>query len=304
MSHKKIVITGASGFLGSHLVERLKGDHYEVFAFSSKPEELKERLSGENVVYVHKDDLSADILRDSIIISCAYPRNSTGMAVADGLRYIQNVFEAAVESEANAIINISSQSVYSQQRTEAATEETPVCLESPYAVGKYAVELMLESICKGSRTAYTNLRMASLIGPGFDQRIVNRFVKKLLNGESVTVVQQPKKMGFLDVEDAVSAILSVIERPEKPLKSIYNVGSGRGYTVEEIYDAVAVALRNKKNVSSPTIETGKDCSSTSVSYDQLHDDTGFEPKIKLTESIERIISKYDRNQKEEYNVSY
>ena len=98
--------------------------------------------------------------------------------IADGLKYIQSVFEKSVEGNAAVIVNISSQSVYSQKRTEAATEETPVCLESPYAVGKYAVELMLESICRGSKTRYTNLRMASLIGPGFDQRIVNRLVRQ------------------------------------------------------------------------------------------------------------------------------
>ena len=240
---KKIVITGASGFLGSHLVERLKGDkRYEVYALSSRSGELREKIGGNNIKYFHKDivtsDLAREILKDAIIINCAYPRNSTGIAIADGLKYIQGVFESAVVNKAGAIINISSQSVYSQHRTKPATEETPLCLESSYAVGKYLVELMLESDCKGSVTRYTNLRMASLIGPGFDQRIVNRFVKQAYSGEVLHVVINDQRFGFLDIEDAVGAIISLIEREVILWRTLYTVGTGEGYSVKEIAESV------------------------------------------------------------------
>lgn len=291
MSHKKIVITGASGFLGSCLVERLKDDcRYTVYALSSKPDDLMQRIGGTNVSYNYKDAMVAEMLKDGIVINCAYPRNSTGRTIADGLKYIQRVFEAAVENCAAEIINISSQSVYSQQRTEAATEDTPICLESPYAVGKYAIELMLESICRGSKTRYINLRMASLIGPGFDQRIVNRFAMKLINGEAVKVVRQPKKMGFLDVEDAVSAILAIVSAIPNSIQPIYNVGNGNGYTVEEIYNVVSSVLRNQISIPQPVYENGMDTSSTVVSYERLHKDTGFIPTIDLDKSVKRIIA--------------
>lgn len=289
-NHKKIVITGASGFLGSHLLKRLKNNEsYMVYALSSKHNDLKEKIGGDNVEYIHKDALNGEIIRDSIVVNCAYPRNSTGTAIADGLKYIQKVFEAAVEGDAAAIINISSQSVYSQQRTEAATEETPVCLESPYAVGKYAVELMLGSICKKSKTSYTSLRMASLIGPGFDQRIVNRLAMKLMKQETITVVRQNKKMGFLDVEDAVNAIMAISKTPLSSWKSIYNIGNGIGYTTEEIYNAVASELSNRIEISNPLFEMGADETSTAVSFEKLKKDTGFVPTIDLNESVKRIV---------------
>lgn len=290
-SIKKVVITGASGFLGSHLLERLRGDEqYEVYALSSKPDALRKKIGGENIIYCYKDMLDAQILKNCIVINCAYPRNATGAGIADGLKYIQKLFKVAVENGASAIINISSQSVYSQQRTEVATEETPVCLESPYAVGKYAVELMLELTCNGSKTAFTSLRMASLIGPGFDQRIMNRFVKQMINKESITVVRQEKRMGFLDVEDAVNAILSVVNVTAASWQSIYNVGNDEAYTVEEIFNVVASELMIPIEIISTIIETGLEISSTAVSYERLNRDTGFTPAIDLHKSVKKIIT--------------
>lgn len=292
---KKIVITGASGFLGSHLVERLKGDkRYEVYALSSCPDELREKIGGKNISYLHKDIFSSStapvILKDAVIINCAYPRNSIGTAIANGLRYIQGVFESAVENGAVAIINISSQSVYSQQRTEAATEETTVCLESPYAVGKYAVELMLESICKGRKTAYTNLRMASLIGPGFDQRIVNRFVKQAYSGEVLQVVINDQHFGFLDIEDAVGAIISLIDREDIHWKTIYSVGTGKGYSVKEIADSIKRVFE-KLGLNFPGMDIKQDDKAgwTTVDYHQINMDTGFKPVCSLEKTIHKIL---------------
>lgn len=295
---KKIVITGASGFLGSHLVERLKGDkRYEVYALSSRSGELREKIGGNNIKYFHKDivtsDLAREILKDAIIINCAYPRNSTGIAIADGLKYIQGVFESAVVNKAGAIINISSQSVYSQHRTKPATEETPLCLESSYAVGKYLVELMLESDCKGSVTRYTNLRMASLIGPGFDQRIVNRFVKQAYSGEVLHVVINDQRFGFLDIEDAVGAIISLIEREVILWRTLYTVGTGEGYSVKEIAESVKRVFE-KLGLVFPEIDIKQDEKKgwTAVDYHQINMDTGFKPVYSLEKSIYRILTTF------------
>lgn len=291
--NNKIVVTGASGFLGRNLVDRLGMDEqFAVYALSSKGDELQKNNPEERVVYCHKDIFQTDdaILFDATVVNCAFPRNSSGISMADGLHYIQRLFDRAVDCEARAIINISSQSVYSARRLEAATEETPVCLESPYAVGKYATELMLESACRGSKTRFTNLRMASLIGPGFDQRIVNRFVLKILNNEEVTVAKQKKELGFLDVEDAVSAILALIATAAEQWKPVYNAGNGQGYTIEEIFTEVSTVVRKKVGIQSFAIfQDEEDDSSSRLSYGRLRADTGFEPRITLRDSVERIV---------------
>ena len=293
MSSRKIVVTGASGFLGRHLIERLKNDKdFYVFALSSHPEELKEQIGGANINYQYRESFfqNEDIVGDSCVVNCAFPRNATGAGMADGLKYIQKVFETSVDYKAAAIINISSQSVYSQQREEAATEETEICLESPYAVGKYATELMLESICRGKNTRYTNIRMGSLIGPGFDQRIVNRFVKQAINNGTMSVQLSSQKFGFLDVSDAVDGLMLVIRSADQLRANSYNLGNEFGYTIQEIADAVIAEVNNQREIAvTYTKSEGINKQNSTICSGKFKDTFHWTQKYTLSESVRKIV---------------
>ena len=63
---------------------------------------------------------------------------------------------------------------------------------------------MLNDICKNCLV--THYRIASLIGPGFDQRITNILIKNLINGIPLKVVDGAQVMGYMDVRDAANAI--------------------------------------------------------------------------------------------------
>lgn len=300
MSTKKIVITGASGFLGRNLIDAVKtGNEFQVYALSSKGADLQAVNDSRNIEFCHKDAVFTDegrrILMEAIVVNCAFPRNYNGREIADGLRYIRHLFSRSKECGVKAIINISSQSLYSQTREEAATEETPLSLENVYAVGKYATELMLESICDGTDIKFTNLRLASLIGPGFDQRIVNRFVKQALEGNSIKAVISGQRFGFLDIEDAVRAILLLLNIPVSRWRSVYNVGNGKGYTIEEILISIREVFQTG-GIEMPDIvyEHGTGTGSTIVDYSNLNADTGFEPLISLHESVEKITKEIQR----------
>lgn len=293
--YKKVVVTGASGFLGRRLVERLRDDGiYRVFALTSAPDALRETIGGELVTCCCKDavfgDQAAELLKDAVVVGCAYPRASTGTDVADGLKYVQRALEAAVRCGAEAVINVSSQSVYSQQRAYAATEETPVCLESPYAVGKYAVELLLESVCNGSATGYTSLRLASLIGPGFDQRIVNRFVRRGIEEKKITVKDNRQRFGYFDVADAAAAIASVVGW-DKPLAPVYNLGAAGAYSLPEIAAAVRTSLR-RAGGAEMEIEMlpGEETGCTAVDARLFYRTFPAPAPCSLQESVDRIAA--------------
>lgn len=234
---RTIVITGSGGFLGRNLLKEFN-DGVRVIAASSKHPYYNEKCNRfEPICNAQLKTLEWDNV--DVLINCAYPRGSNGAEIADGLDFIQSVLTCAVDGGVKSVINISSQSVYSQKRTESATEETKPCLESPYAIGKYASELLTNSIC--SQIRHTNLRMASLLGVGFEPRLVNRFIRKALVGEPITITGGSQVFGYMDVRDASSAIAQ-IATSEFEWKNCYNLGPQEELTLIEIVKKIERAL--------------------------------------------------------------
>ncbi len=295
--NNKIIITGASGFLGSNLLEKIKNDNrYQIYAFSQRQDELKKKIKGDNIEYKKRDDIFDEkIINNSTVINCAFPRNDSGNGYANGLRYIQNVFKFSVHNNANRIINISSQSIYNTQRTYPATEDDIPCLDTPYSIGKFASELLLESSCDNYDLNYTNIRMASLIGPEFEQRIINRLVRQAIESSSIKVDDDNQKFGFLDVEDAVNGLIAIIKN-EKGHKweKVYNMGSAKAYSLKEIAKTIEDVLSEYTHLNVTYIKGNKSYCSA-VNSDRFYREFGFCPAIDIRQSVEKIVHYYMRD---------
>ncbi|MDE6784217.1 MAG: NAD(P)-dependent oxidoreductase, partial [Ruminococcus sp.] len=143
---------------------------------------------------------------------------------------------------------------------------------------------------------HTHLRMASLIGEGFNQRIVNRFVDKALRMEPLTVDDSLQKFGFLDVRDAAEAIRCILTMDAANWKPVYNVGSDSGYTLIEIIQAVKEVF-TQEHLSFPDILTVESDNTGSTELDTclLKTDSGFQTMYSLKESILWILRWYQNH---------
>lgn len=283
----RLAITGAGGFLGTNLIKDLiKNTRHEIIAITSHPKKfetisLNSRLTS-TIDYREIDWNSVDIL-----LNLAFPRNSNGVQMAKGLRYINEVLLYAVSHGVRVVVNISSQSVYSQKRLEPATEDTELNLESSYAVGKYATELLTNTICKD--IPHTNIRLASLIGPGFDQRIVNKFVKKAIAGEEIKIVGGKQRFGFLDIRDTVSGLESLINSDSDKWDEVYNLGTNDSYTLEEIAKIVC-----EKCKGAYIVDRTDDWQNSALENCLFIGEICWKPKYTLLSSIETIIGDAQR----------
>ena len=287
---KTIALTGAGGFLGREILRQgvLCGE-FRWIAMTSGPKSADSGL----IEYRPRDyGLSREFRERQIdcLINCAYPRNAVGNDVAEGLRYIERVLENTAQSHCASVINISSQSVYGAAREEMAREDTPLFLDSAYAVGKLATEMLTDHIC--GEIPHTSLRLASLIGPGFDQRIVNKLVGAVLDGKPITITRNRRRFGFLDVEDAAGTVLALCRTDPAEWEKVYTVGNGASYSLEDIFQAIRAVMSDcGEAVPDPTVTENEEAGTSAVSGEKLARLTGFYPQCTLRRSVEKIYRK-------------
>lgn len=288
---KRFLITGAGGFLGAELVRQMAGNsEIQILALTSQEDRLRRICNGaSNVIPLGRNavfDSGFSFTDIDVLINCAFPRNTDGVQMADGLKYISRLLETAVTGGVKSVINVSSQSVYSQVRMEQATENTELSLETKYAVGKYAAELMTNSVCRN--IPHTNIRMASLIGVEFDQRLVNKFVKQVIAGNNLRIKGGKQLFGFLDVRDAASAIIAVAQG--SAWNEVYNLGPKQSHSLMEIAECVQCAV-GKAGIEKTAIELSEtdDWQNSSLDSSRLREQFAWKEKFCLEDTINAII---------------
>ena len=96
---------------------------------------------------------------------------------------------------------------------------------------------------------FTNIRLSSLIGKNFEQRITNKLVKQVAEGENITISGINQKFSFLDVRDAAAALISMLNLSPAKWKKRYNLGSNKSYTLLELTQKILLIGSEKFNLN-------------------------------------------------------
>jgi nucleoside-diphosphate-sugar epimerase len=260
---KTILVTGAAGFIGSYLAERLLReyanttvigidsitDYYDV---SLKHQRL-ERLNayGERFVFVHDSIANKDSVDE--IFSKYHPAVVVNLAAQAGVRYsitnpdayiesnligFYNILEACRHNEVEHLVYASSSSVYgSNKKIPYSTDDKVDNPVSLYAATKKSNELMAHAYSKLYNIPSTGLRFFTVYGPaGRPDMAYFGFTNKLVNGETIKIFNYGNcKRDFTYVDDIVEGVLRVMQHapekcngedglPEPPYK-VYNIGN-------------------------------------------------------------------------------
>lgn len=285
------MITGVGGFLGKAILDELiKHEKYEVLALTSQVEKMQSQYAGVRRIHFfeYTSYREIDFAWIDYLISCAFPTKAEdGTGMAQGLAYVCQLLNYANDSGVRHIIDISTQSVYGTLRKQKADETTEINLDTKYAIGKYYTEIMLNDICKNCLV--THYRIASLIGPGFDQRITNIMIKNVIQGLPIRVVDGAQVMGYMDVRDAADAIVSSLEHLDvSDNKQIYNIAA-ESYSLSYIAESI-MKIGKEFHVKEQAIvyeETGK-VRDTSVDASKFQTVFQWKPQYKLEDAVREI----------------
>jgi GDP-4-dehydro-6-deoxy-D-mannose reductase len=300
----EILVTGAAGFAGSHLVDRLAGDGADLVAWhrpGGAPPRPAPRTRWEPVDLLDADAVVAAIarLRPSAVYHCAGAAHvgrswdSTESTFATNVRGTHHLLRALERAGGDARVLIPSSALVYANASEALTEEHPLVPGSPYGLSKLAQELL------GRRTngplAVTIARAFNHLGPRQDpQFVASGFARRIADIEKgrwepeISVGNLDACRDLTDVRDTVRAYTMILERgtPGRP----YNVCSGRAITMRHLLDLLRARARVPVTVKiDPARYRPNDTPLLLGDPSRLRADLGWTAEIPLEQTLDDLL---------------
>lgn len=256
----KILITGGAGFIGSHLANELAKCGNEVVVFDNLANGSKSNLS-KDVAFIEGDIMDINSLRAAINDHVEIIFHlAADVTIRESFSHYQNnfitntvgtmnVYECATQSKTvSRLIYTSSMAVYSDS-SEKVSETHETTPSSPYGVSKLASELYLKSMSSSAPFSTTVLRLFNAFGPHqkYSSRVglITILTNKLLSNETPVLFDGGlQTRDFIHVDDIVRALILAIKHDKK--FDIFNIGSGTGHKVAEVYDEICHSLSTNK----------------------------------------------------------
>lgn len=297
-----LLITGTTGFLGRHVARTAaRQGRYCIWTLDRDKARARSVLKDcPDVQCLDHEDLARGDLplgHVSVLIHCAFGRAAQGPeAVSGSLAFTQELISRATMHQAPAILNISSQAVYGTKRPPLWAESLPAAPETPYGMAKYAAELLVRDADVHNRqTCVTSLRLAALTGgqDGLDENdLLAKLVRRALDGQPIKVLGGQQRMTRLDVRDAVTAVLQLIEVPPTTWKPLYNVDTPERPAMldlaREVIEVTArVAGTTKVGLE---VEAQDAYPSFGMTTDRLAADAQWQARCVLSDTIASVVS--------------
>jgi dTDP-glucose 4,6-dehydratase len=327
---KKILITGADGFIGSHVVELFVKKGYQVRAFilynsfnsygwfddidinvKSKIDFFFGDIRNYDSVFASMQGCSA-VLHLAALIGIPYSYSTPSSYLETNVTGTLNILQAAKNLKLKKIVLTSTSEVYGSAQYIPMDEKHPINPQSPYAASKVAADALGMSFHKSFNLPITILRPFNTFGPRQSSRaviptIINQFLGK---NEHLNLGNIYPKRDFTYVEDVASAFYLAF-KSNKNIGKILNVGSGFEISIKQIVERVSsitnykikIKLDNKRKRTKNS-EVTRLC----ANYNLAKKDLGWKPQFsglnKFNIGLEKTINWFSDNNYLENSKKY
>ena len=297
----RVLITGVAGFIGSNLADRLlKDGEYKVIGIDNLSYGVKEQIP-EGVDF-YKEDIrdnsiyqlfqNIDFVFHFAAKNCISDCQIDPVETADiNIRGTANVFEACKRANVKKIIYAESSALYEGSEI-LPTPETEIKPQSFYAISKLASMYFAEAYGRFYGLKTTALRYFCVYGPRQDYRrtippVFSAFIIKLLKGEQPVIYGSGgKRRDFIHVDDINNFHIQCMN-DDRTTGKVFNLGSGKNYSVNEIYKIIAGLLNSDiKPVYKPDLPGEAFANLADIS---LAMSIGWNPRVDLETGLKTSI---------------
>ena len=314
----KILVTGAAGFIGYHLVRRLADDGHDIVCIDNlndyydvelKQGRLKELSAFPNACFVKMDLCDAEQLnalfhkeKFDIVLHLAaqagvrYSLINPNVYISSNIQGFLNILEAVKLYPPRHLVYASTSSIYGLNNKAPFSEiDKTVQPASLYAATKLANEHMAHTYSHLYKIPTTGLRFFTVYGPwGRPDMALFIFTKAIVEGMPIKVFNEGNmQRDFTYIDDIVEGIIRTMNQPPEPDLSIapaviYNIGNGSPIELLDFVHTIEEALGKKAIIQYAPMQEG-DVVSTWADCSALMRDTGFKPFTPLSAGIEKFV---------------
>ena len=257
----RILVTGADGFIGSHLTEALVCAGYDVRAFvlynsfnswgwldhcgadmKGKFEVFAGDIRDSNGVRTAMKDCDA-VLHLAALIAIPYSYHSPDTYIDTNIKGTLNIVQAARDLSISKVVHTSTSEVYGTARFMPITEDHPLQGQSPYSASKIGADLVAMSFYTSFDTPVTILRPFNTYGPRQSARaVIPTIITQIANGEKkIKLGALSPTRDFNYVSDTVASFVAAL-KSEKSVGETINIGSNFEVSIRDTAYAIAKVM--------------------------------------------------------------
>jgi UDP-glucose 4-epimerase len=310
---KKVLVTGADGFIGSHLTEALVRNGADVTALAlynsfdshgwldDLPDKIRSQLK-----LVRGDVRDSAFLNRIVrgqavvfhlaaLIAIPYSYAAAQSYVETNILGTVNVLEAARQWETERVVHTSTSEVYGTAQTMPIRETHPLQGQSPYSASKIGADMMAESYARSFDVPVVIMRPFNTYGPRQSERaIVPTIIRQALdpNCPSIMVGDTSPIRDLTFVEDTATAFLTAVMAGLE-FGHAYNAGSQRAVTISDVLDLVLELSGSKKPIhrdESRLRPQNSEVRALLADSSLFEGETGWRAQTSLRDGLERPIA--------------
>lgn len=253
-NNKKAVVTGGAGFIGSHIVDLLIKEGYDVHAIDDLSGGSKDNLSDKATLHqkdVRDYEAIADVIKGAEIVfhTAAMPRVQVSIENPLLTNDVNvggtvNVLTAVKEGGVKRVVYSASSSAYGDADTLPLHEDLPTNPKSPYGLQKYIGELYCRTWSAVYGVETVSLRYFNVYGPrmnpdGAYALAIGKFLKQRVAGEPITITGDgTQTRDFTYVTDVARANILAATSDKVGAGEVINIGAGHNYSINEVAEMI------------------------------------------------------------------
>jgi UDP-N-acetylglucosamine/UDP-N-acetyl-alpha-D-glucosaminouronate 4-epimerase len=302
----RFLVTGAAGFIGSHISERLTAEGHDVRGLDDFSEGAEENLRSAPEVHLIRADLRDEkavlsagagchvILHQGAVRSVPKSMEAPGYVSDVNIKGTINVLLAAREVGARVVL-ASSSSVYGDQERFPLSEDMVPAPKSPYAASKLSGEICCAAWSRAFGVPAVALRYFNVYGPRQDPQseyaaVVPRFILACVEGgQPIIHGDGGQSRDFTYVEDVVEANLAAAASAESASGQVFNIGGGgEPISIRDLLARIAEFTGTKPEPMHVDARPG-DVYWTQADISRAWEQLGWRPAVSLEQGLKRTV---------------